>query len=167
MAASSICHIISSAAAAAAAAAILYEAELPRHVKGVQSLQQAYFMKKTWGMLCRFLVESARERGLEVIDRCNLTVLLEPGQEHLAQYLAQHQVWSMLFLTTCICSTTCNIVALLFWVAMTLHPHNLQRVQELVELLLCSASCCMYLCRAQRLLWSSWQTTSKALYVPA
>lgn len=49
-------------------------------------------------MLCRFLVESARERGLEVLDRCNLTVLLEPGQEHLAQYLAQHQVCGMLIL---------------------------------------------------------------------
>ena len=49
-------------------------------------------------LLCRFLVESARERGLEVLDRCNLTVLLEPGQEHLAQYLAQHQVCGMLFL---------------------------------------------------------------------
>lgn len=42
--------------------------------------------------VCRFLVESARRQGLEVIDRCNLTVLLEPGQENLAQYLADWQV---------------------------------------------------------------------------
>ncbi|KAL3157842.1 hypothetical protein ABBQ32_012258 [Trebouxia sp. C0010 RCD-2024] len=40
----------------------------------------------------KFLVESAREQELEVIDRCNLTVLLEPGQENLAQYLADWQV---------------------------------------------------------------------------
>lgn len=40
----------------------------------------------------RFLVESARALGLEVIDRCNLTVLLEPGQEHLAQFLADNKV---------------------------------------------------------------------------
>lgn len=30
--------------------------------------------------------------GLEVIDRCNLTVLLEPGQEDLVNFLARHQV---------------------------------------------------------------------------
>lgn len=52
----------------------------------------------TNSMLCRFLVESARARGLEVIDRCNLTVLLEPGQEHLAQYLADNQVTALLSL---------------------------------------------------------------------
>ena len=40
----------------------------------------------------RFLVEEGRKRGLEIIDRCNLTVLVEPGQEDLAQFLADHQV---------------------------------------------------------------------------
>lgn len=40
----------------------------------------------------RYLVEQARARGIEVIDRCNLTVLLEPGQEDLAQFLADHRV---------------------------------------------------------------------------
>ena len=30
--------------------------------------------------------------GLEVIDRCNLTVLLEPGQEELSAFLAKHHV---------------------------------------------------------------------------
>jgi len=29
---------------------------------------------------------------VEVIDRCNLTVLLEPGQEDLAEFLAEHKV---------------------------------------------------------------------------
>ncbi|MBN7797960.1 arsenosugar biosynthesis radical SAM (seleno)protein ArsS [Parahaliea mediterranea] len=40
----------------------------------------------------RRLVSGARERGLRVIDRCNLTVLLEPGQESLAEFLASSQV---------------------------------------------------------------------------
>eukprot|EP00891_Asterochloris_glomerata_P004575 jgi/Astpho2/4575/e_gw1.00067.422.1_t len=40
----------------------------------------------------RYLVQEARRLGLEVIDRCNLTVLLEPGQEDLVSFLAQHQV---------------------------------------------------------------------------
>ena len=40
----------------------------------------------------KYLVKEARRRGLEVIDRCNLTVLLEPGQEELADFLAEHQV---------------------------------------------------------------------------
>ena len=30
--------------------------------------------------------------GLEIIDRCNLTVLQEPGQEDLVSFLAQHKV---------------------------------------------------------------------------
>ena len=48
-------------------------------------------------MPSRYLVESARGLGLEVIDRCNLTVLLEPGQETLAQFLADNQVGSLAF----------------------------------------------------------------------
>ena len=40
----------------------------------------------------RYLVRAARARGVRVIDRCNLTVLLEPGQEDLAAFLAAHQV---------------------------------------------------------------------------
>lgn len=36
----------------------------------------------------RDLVRLARERGVRVIDRCNLTVLLEPGQEDLAEFMA-------------------------------------------------------------------------------
>jgi len=40
----------------------------------------------------RDLVGSARARGVEVIDRCNLTVLQEPGQEDLAAFLAGHGV---------------------------------------------------------------------------
>ncbi|MCG8588990.1 MAG: arsenosugar biosynthesis radical SAM protein ArsS, partial [Proteobacteria bacterium] len=40
----------------------------------------------------RFVVEGARARGRRVIDRCNLTVLFEPGQEDTAEFLADHDV---------------------------------------------------------------------------
>jgi radical SAM/Cys-rich protein len=40
----------------------------------------------------RFLVEEARRRGKRVIDRCNLTILSEPGYEDLADFLACHDV---------------------------------------------------------------------------
>ncbi|CAM9244914.1 unnamed protein product [Discosporangium mesarthrocarpum] len=40
----------------------------------------------------RYMVEKASEAGVEVIDRCNLTVLMEPEQEDLAQFLAAHKV---------------------------------------------------------------------------
>ena len=40
----------------------------------------------------RYLVRSARELGIRVLDRCNLTVLEEPGQEGLAEFLAEQQV---------------------------------------------------------------------------
>jgi len=40
----------------------------------------------------RDLVRGARALAIEVIDRCNLTVLSEPGQEDLAAFLAQHRV---------------------------------------------------------------------------
>lgn len=38
------------------------------------------------------LVSAARELGVRVIDRCNLTILFEPGQEDLAQFLADQGV---------------------------------------------------------------------------
>jgi len=40
----------------------------------------------------RRLVIAARTRGLRVIDRCNLTILEEPGFENLAAFLAAHRV---------------------------------------------------------------------------
>jgi radical SAM/Cys-rich protein len=42
--------------------------------------------------LFRTLVSAARTRGLEVIDRCNLTILLEPGQQDTASFLAGNGV---------------------------------------------------------------------------
>jgi radical SAM/Cys-rich protein len=38
------------------------------------------------------LVQGARALGVRVIDRCNLTILFEPGHEELAQFLADNQV---------------------------------------------------------------------------
>ncbi len=40
----------------------------------------------------RALVLAARARGLDIIDRCNLTVLLTPGQEETAAFMAHNQV---------------------------------------------------------------------------
>lgn len=40
----------------------------------------------------RFLVGEARRLGRHVIDRCNLTVLEEPGLQSLPEFLADHQV---------------------------------------------------------------------------
>ncbi len=39
----------------------------------------------------RYLVRAARDRGIEVIDRCNLTILEAPGYEDLAEFLAAQQ----------------------------------------------------------------------------
>lgn len=40
----------------------------------------------------RTLVEEVTNAGVKVIDRCNLTILFEPEQEGLAEFLAQHKV---------------------------------------------------------------------------
>ncbi len=40
----------------------------------------------------RYLVTAARALGREVIDRCNLTVMEQPGHEDLAEFLAAQQV---------------------------------------------------------------------------
>ena len=40
----------------------------------------------------RTLVQQARAAGVRVIDRCNLTILSEPGQETLAAFLAAQRV---------------------------------------------------------------------------
>ena len=40
---------------------------------------------------CR-LVEALRARDLHVLDRCNLTILLEPGYENMIAFLAEHRV---------------------------------------------------------------------------
>jgi radical SAM/Cys-rich protein len=40
----------------------------------------------------RYLVEQARAMGVAVVDRCNLTILEEPGQDDLAEFLARYRV---------------------------------------------------------------------------
>ncbi|MDD5275533.1 MAG: arsenosugar biosynthesis radical SAM protein ArsS [Methylovulum sp.] len=40
----------------------------------------------------RYLVRTARDRGIDVIDRCNLTILEAPGYEGLGEFLAAQQV---------------------------------------------------------------------------
>src|SRR6476620_5206390 len=40
----------------------------------------------------RYLVEAARALGVKVMDRCNLTILEEPGYEDIAHFLAQQEV---------------------------------------------------------------------------
>jgi radical SAM/Cys-rich protein len=40
----------------------------------------------------RDLVRAARTQGVRVIDRCNLTILFEPGQDGLAAFLAEQRV---------------------------------------------------------------------------
>lgn len=40
----------------------------------------------------RYLVRAARALGIHVMDRCNPTILNEPGYEWVADFLAEHQV---------------------------------------------------------------------------
>ncbi|ACL72156.1 radical SAM domain-containing protein [Thioalkalivibrio sulfidiphilus HL-EbGr7] len=40
----------------------------------------------------RDLVREARRLGVKVMDRCNLTILEQPGQDDLAAFLAEHRV---------------------------------------------------------------------------
>ena len=40
----------------------------------------------------RYLVTAARRLGVHVIDRCNLTILLQPEQEDLVEFLAAYKV---------------------------------------------------------------------------
>ncbi len=40
----------------------------------------------------RYMASEARGLGRHVIDRCNLTILFEPGQETLARFLAETQI---------------------------------------------------------------------------
>ncbi len=39
-----------------------------------------------------WIVAEARKLGRHIIDRCNLTVLFEPGKDHLAEFLADNEV---------------------------------------------------------------------------
>ncbi len=39
-----------------------------------------------------YLVQEAHALGVQVIDRCNLTILNEPGYENMVEFLAEHKV---------------------------------------------------------------------------
>src|SRR5687768_10993299 len=39
-----------------------------------------------------YLVESARQLGRHVMDRCNLTVIFEPGKDYLPEFFKEHKV---------------------------------------------------------------------------
>ena len=67
------------------------------HILEVLDLPSVHTLDLTGGApemnpLFRDLVRAARERDVNVIDRCNLTILLEPGQEDTARFLADNQV---------------------------------------------------------------------------
>lgn len=40
----------------------------------------------------KYLVSAASDKGIKVIDRCNLTILMEPDYQEIAEFLAQNQV---------------------------------------------------------------------------
>ncbi len=40
----------------------------------------------------QYLVKAVKDLNVHIIDRCNLTILLEPGQEALAEFLAKNDV---------------------------------------------------------------------------
>jgi radical SAM/Cys-rich protein len=67
------------------------------HILEVLELPSVHTLDLTGGApemnpLFRELVLAARERDVDVIDRCNLTILLEPGQEDTAGFLADNGV---------------------------------------------------------------------------
>jgi radical SAM/Cys-rich protein len=59
-----------------------------RHIKTVDLTGGAPELNENF----RALVQQARQMGARVIDRCNLTILSEPGQEGLAEFLAEQGV---------------------------------------------------------------------------
>ena len=67
------------------------------HILKILDLPSVHTLDLTGGApemnpLFRELVAAARSRGVAVIDRCNLTILLEPEYEDLAQFLADNRV---------------------------------------------------------------------------
>jgi len=67
------------------------------HLLNILALPEVHTLDLTGGApemnpLFRELVVAARKQNVKVIDRCNLTILLEPDQTGLAQFLADNQV---------------------------------------------------------------------------
>jgi radical SAM/Cys-rich protein len=76
----------------------------------------------------RALVHEARRRGLRVIDRCNLTVLFEPGMADLAEFLAEQRVQIVASLP---CYSETNVDAQRGRGTFELSIEALQRLNEL------------------------------------
>jgi len=75
----------------------LMQEENMRHILQILERSNAHTLDLTGGApemnpLFRTLVAAARKLGVTVIDRCNLTILLEPGYEGTAEFLAEHEV---------------------------------------------------------------------------
>jgi len=73
------------------------ERENIRHILEVLSKPSVNTLDLTGGApemnpMFRELVVAARELDITVIDRCNLTILLEPGFEDTAEFLAENEV---------------------------------------------------------------------------
>ena len=67
---------------------LILEVLQPRQIKALDLTGGAPEMNPHF----KYLVEQARKLNVEVIDRCNLTILLEPGYEDMVGFLASHQV---------------------------------------------------------------------------
>jgi radical SAM/Cys-rich protein len=75
----------------------LMQDENVQHILQILQQSDAHTLDLTGGApemnpLFRELVVAARELGVTVIDRCNLTILLEPGFEGTAEFLAENEV---------------------------------------------------------------------------
>ncbi len=75
----------------------LMEQDNIEHILKVLQISSVHTLDLTGGApemnpLFKPLVIAARKQGVTVIDRCNLTILLEPGYEDMAQFLAEHEV---------------------------------------------------------------------------
>ena len=75
----------------------LMERENIQHILDVLTRSSVQTLDLTGGApemnpMFRELVVAARERDITVIDRCNLTILLEPGFEDTAEFLAENEV---------------------------------------------------------------------------
>jgi radical SAM/Cys-rich protein len=75
----------------------LMQGENVHHILQILEQTDAHTLDLTGGApemnpLFRELVVAARELGVTVIDRCNLTILLEPGYEGTAEFLADNEV---------------------------------------------------------------------------
>ena len=75
----------------------LMEQENVEHILEMLAQRSVHTLDLTGGApemnpLFRDLVLAARELGITVIDRCNLTILMEPGYEGTAEFLAENEV---------------------------------------------------------------------------